>query len=37
MKSLLDLGMSIPGTLGQSGHEMPPKPWSKLRPKGRGL
>ena len=37
MKSLIDLGMSIPSALGQVGHEMPLKPWSKLRPKGRGL
>lgn len=36
-KSLTDLGVSIPSTLGQACHEMSPKPWSKLRPKGKGL
>ena len=29
MKSLTYLGMSIPRALGQVGHEMPLKPWSK--------
>ena len=36
-KSLPDVGMSIPSTEGQTGHETPPKPWSKLWPKGKGL
>ena len=35
MKSSLDLGMSIPSVVRQIGHEMPPKLWSKLRPKGK--
>ena len=33
MKSWSDLGMSIPSSVGQ--NEMPPKLWSKWRPKGR--
>ena len=37
MKSLTDLGMNIPSAMGQIGHEMVPKPWLKLRPKGKGL
>ena len=37
MKSLPDLGMSIPSAVEQIGHEMPPKPWLKLRLKGKGL
>ena len=36
-KSLPDLEMCIPSTEGQTGHEMPPKPWSKLWPKRKGL
>ena len=35
MKSSPDLGMSIPNVVRQTGHEMPPKLWSKLRPKGK--
>ena len=29
--------MSIPSTVGQIDHEMPPKPWSTLRLKGKAL
>lgn len=36
-KSLPDLGMRILSTIGQTGHKIPPKAWSKLRPKGKGL
>ena len=35
MKSLSDVGMSIPSTVGQISHEMPPKFW--LDKKGRGF
>ena len=31
MKSLPDLGMSIPSTVGQISHEIPPKFWLKLK------
>ena len=27
--------MNIPNTMGGTGHKMPPKPWSKLRLKGK--
>ena len=37
MKHLPDIGMSIPSTMGQIVHEMSPKSWSKLGPKGKGL
>ena len=33
MKSLSDLEMSLPSTMGQIGDEMSPKPWSNLWPK----
>lgn len=35
MKSLPDLRMSILSTMGHTDDEMPPKPWLKLRLKGR--
>ena len=34
MKSSPDVGMSLASTMGQNGHEMPPKPLSDLWPKG---
>ena len=33
MKSLSDLEMSLPSTMGQISDEMPPNPWSNLWPK----
>ena len=33
MKSLSDLEMSLPSTMGQIDDEMPPNPWSNLWPK----
>ena len=36
-KSLPNLGRSVPGIMRQSGHKMPPKSWSKLTLKRRGL
>lgn len=37
MKSSPDLGMHAPSTMGQTGHEMPLKPWLQLSLKGKGL
>ena len=37
MKSLPDVGMSIPSTVGQISHEMPPKFWLDKKGKGCGI